>query len=533
MVIMVNIKDIQSEYKKAILKSQKLYAGRRAKDTAGAVRYTKGKIVEDITKDIIRIAWSKISSDETRLRMDKKKVTIKTNDEVYKLSQDIHVYIDNIFRISVECKSYTEVAMYKRILVDASLLKKAVPTINAFFVVQLENFLGGDYGAKVKAKGSESVITLNRLYPQINMTVITLLDGDRDIKKPLHKPGYFKPLREERLNYAVEQFRKAMLITTSTSNKERFVIREPSSEYKTSFGTYPDTKLLRRERKVVDRVQKEKIRKGTKDLTEVKSKVPEIDVSNIINKIICGDSEEVIKKFPDNFVDIIITSPPYNFGLEYQTDKYKDAIYWQDYFEKLNRIWKECSRVLKPAGRFCVNIQPLFSDYMPTHHIISKQLLELGLLWKAEILWEKHNYNCKYTAWGSWKSPSMPYMKYTWEFIEVFCKESHKKEGDIAKIDITGNEFKKWVYAKWDIAPESNMKKYNHPAMFPEELVRRLLKLFSYQDDIVLDPFNGVGTTTLVAYKLRRRYIGIDISKEYCKTAEERLKGEQRQTKLF
>jgi len=170
---------------------------------------------------------------------------------------------------------------------------------------------------------------------------------------------------------------------------------------------------------------------------------------------------------------------------------------------------------------------------MPTHHIISKQLLELGLLWKAEILWEKHNYNCKYTAWGSWKSPSMPYLKYTWEFVEVFCKESHKKAGDPTKIDITGDEFKKWVYAKWDIAPESNMKKYNHPAMFPEELVVRLLKLFSYQGDIVLDPFNGVGTTTLIAHKLKRRYIGIDISEEYCRTAEQRLKDEQRQVRLF
>jgi len=197
---MISIKDIQSEYKRAILESQKLYAGRRAKDTAGAVRYTKGKIVEDITKDIIRIAWSKISPDETRLRMDKKKVVIKTNDEVYRLSQDIHVYIDDIFRISVECKSYTEVAMYKRVLVDASLLKEAVPTISAFFIVQLENFLGGDYGAKVEAKGSESVITLDRLYPQINIHIITLLDGDRDIKRPLHKPEYFKPLREERLH---------------------------------------------------------------------------------------------------------------------------------------------------------------------------------------------------------------------------------------------------------------------------------------------------------------------------------------------
>lgn len=526
---MISIKDIQSEYKRAILESQKLYANRRAKDTAGAVRYTKSKIVEDITKDIIRIAWSKISPDEGRLRMDKKKIVIKTNDEVYKLSQDIHVYIDNIFRISVECKSYTEVAMYKRVLIDASLLKEAVPTIDAFFIVQLENFLGGDYGKRVEVKGSESVITLNRLFPEVKMHIITLLDGDRDINKPLHKPEYFKLLRDERLNYAIEQFRKAMLISQDMG---RGVIKEPSSEYKT-LRIYPDAKLLRRERKVIERVQKEKIRGGTKDLITIKSEIPEIDVSAIVNKIICGDSEIILKEFPDNFIDIIITSPPYNFGLEYKNNINKDAIYWRDYFDKLNRIWKECYRILKPSGRFCVNIQPLFSDYMPTHHIISKQLLELGLLWKAEILWEKHNYNCKYTAWGSWRSPSMPYLKYTWEFIEVFCKESHKKEGDLNKVDITGDEFKKWVYARWDIAPESNMKKYNHPAVFPEELVKRLLKLFSYQDDIILDPFNGVGTTTLVAYKLKRRYIGIDISEEYCKTAEERLKDEQRQGRFF
>jgi DNA modification methylase len=296
---------------------------------------------------------------------------------------------------------------------------------------------------------------------------------------------------------------------------------------------YPDSKLLKRERKVVDRIKKEKIRKGTKHLTVIKFKPSEIDISGIINRIICGDSEVVLKEYPDNFVDIIITSPPYNFGLEYKGDKKKDAVYWRDYFDKLDRIWKECYRILKPAGRLCVNIQPLFSDYMPTHHIISKQLLELGLLWKAEILWEKHNYNCKYTAWGSWKSPSMPYLKYTWEFIEIFCKESHRKEGETSKIDITANEFKNWVYAKWEIAPEGNMKKYGHPAMFPEHLVMRLLKLFSYQDDIVLDPFNGVGTTTLIARKLKRRYIGIDISEKYSEVAKGRIREYETQLDLF
>ena len=107
--------------------------------------------------------------------------------------------------------------------------------------------------------------------------------------------------------------------------------------------------------------------------------------------------------------------------------------------------------------------------------------------------------------------------------MEIFCKNSLKKEGDKNNIDIEAEEFKKWVYGKWSIAPERNMKKYKHDAMFPEELVKRLLKLFSYKNDIVLDPFNGAGTTTKVAKQLNRKFIGIDISEEYCKTAENRI----------
>ena len=174
-------------------------------------------------------------------------------------------------------------------------------------------------------------------------------------------------------------------------------------------------------------------------------------------------------------------------------------------------------------GRLAVNVQPLFSDYVPTHHIISNQLLGLGLLWKAEFLWEKNNYNAKYTAWGSWKSPSMPYIKYTWEFVEIFDKGTHKKTGRREDIDITADEFKEWVIGRWKITPEHRMKEFDHPAMFPEELPRRIMKLFSYKNDIVLDPFNGAGTTTLAAAKSGRRFIGIDSSRQYCETAIQRL----------
>jgi len=240
-----------------------------------------------------------------------------------------------------------------------------------------------------------------------------------------------------------------------------------------------------------------------------------------VNELICDDSEEVLKKLPDNCIDLVLTSPPYNFGIDYDT--MEDGINWEKYFEKLFAVFSECIRVLKYGGRIIVNVQPLFSDYIPSHHIISDFFMKKNLIWKGEILWEKHNYNCKYTAWGSWKSPSSPYLKYTWEFLEVFCKGELKKPGNQDNIDITGNEFKKWVYAKWDIAPEKNMKTYGHEAMFPEKLVERVLKLFSYQDDIILDPFNGVGSTTAVAKKLGRRYLGIDTSEVYTKQAQKRL----------
>jgi len=240
------------------------------------------------------------------------------------------------------------------------------------------------------------------------------------------------------------------------------------------------------------------------------------------NKILCGDSETILKKLPDNCVDLVFTSPPYNFGLGYDTGE--DGQHWELYFSKLFSIFDECIRVLKYGGRIIVNVQPLFSDYIPSHQIIANHFMEKKLIWKGEILWEKNNYNCKYTAWGSWKSPSSPYLKYTWEFLEIFSKGDLLKPGLRENIDITGDEFKKWVVAKWSIGPDRNMKKYDHPAMFPEELVERSLKLFSYQNDIILDPFNGVGTTTAVAKRLKRRYLGIDISEVYCKKSELRLK---------
>lgn len=276
------------------------------------------------------------------------------------------------------------------------------------------------------------------------------------------------------------------------------------------------------ERKAVNRKKKE-LNRGLYYYARDPGFLPHNTVpgESYTDKIICGDSGIILKGIPDNSVDLIFTSPPYNFGLEYTNTG--DDLGWPSYFEKLFSIFTECIRVLKYGGRILVNVQPLYSDYIPSHHLISNFFLQNKLIWKGEILWEKSNYNCKYTAWGSWKSPSSPYLKYTWEFIEIFCKGSLKKEGKKEDADITGEEFKEWVYARWNISPERRMKEYGHPAMFPEKLAERVIKLFSFKGDLVLDPFNGVGTTTLAAKKLGRRYLGMDISGEYCDRARERV----------
>ena len=346
--------------------------------------------------------------------------------------------------------------------------------------------------------------------------------------KNFPKKDAYMFLNEESLHIMLKQldmikyreFLDGLNISTDLTNKAFDIIDSIGS-----YGLKGSKRLFsgyNAERKVINRKAKEQSRSkhyyaNDHNFSKVNNELP----SEYENKIICADSSEFLKKLPDNCIDIIFTSPPYNFGLDY--DSHNDTARWNDYFDMLFAIFKECIRVLKYGGRFVVNVQPLYSDYIPIHHIISNFFIQNKMIWKGEVIWEKNNYNCKYTAWGSWKSPASPYLKYTWEFVEVYCKGDLKKQGDNENIDITAEEFKSWVVAKWSIAPERNMQEFGHPAMFPEQLAERVLKLFSYKNDVVLDPFNGAGTTTVVAKKTGRRYLGIDISEEYCKTAQKRI----------
>lgn len=240
-----------------------------------------------------------------------------------------------------------------------------------------------------------------------------------------------------------------------------------------------------------------------------------------VDSIICGESKSTLESFPDNSVDIVLTSPPYNFDMDY--GEYGDEMPYEEYLKTINGIFSECHRVLKDGGRMIINIAPSFPRQQPNHHQITNHLVNEGMIWMGEIIWMKNNF-AGGTAWGSWKSPSAPTLCRPYEFICLFGKGSVKHPGDKDKIDVTRDEFLSYRNAHWVIQAETQMrKKYGHPAMFPEELVYRCLKLFSYQDDIVLDPFNGAGTTCAVSKDLKRRYIGIDLDETYCKVAQERV----------
>jgi DNA modification methylase len=249
-----------------------------------------------------------------------------------------------------------------------------------------------------------------------------------------------------------------------------------------------------------------------------------------MNQIICSDALTALQAIESNSVDLVLTSPPYNFNMNY--DEHNDKSESVDYLNTLVTIFDECIRILKSGGRLIINIQPNYKEYYPTHHTITSAMINRGLLWRGEIIWLKNNLK-KLTAWGSWKSPSCPYLSYPFEFIEVFSKETLKHSGDKENIDITKDEFIEYVNGHWSIAPETRMKKFDHPAMFPEELAKRCIKLFSYKNDLVLDPFNGAGTTTYVANLLGRRYIGIDISETYCEIAKERISSTNLLDKFF
>ena len=253
-------------------------------------------------------------------------------------------------------------------------------------------------------------------------------------------------------------------------------------------------------------------------------------IETFTNQIINDKWENVMPQIPDNSVDIIITSPPYNVGLgsnRFKKDKYDsydDNMPYEDYLNWMDKLFTECYRTLKVGGRICINIGDGSNGSVPTHADFTIRMRDKHkFIPMTTIVWDKKQIGAS-TAWGSYQSPSCPSFPTQFEFIIVMAKETTKHEGDKSKISIGAKEFQKNSRALWSFLPETRMmQEFGHPAMYPEELPHRLIQHLTYEDDIVLDPFSGAGTTCAVAKKLRRRYIGIEMSQKYYDVSLRRL----------
>ena len=245
------------------------------------------------------------------------------------------------------------------------------------------------------------------------------------------------------------------------------------------------------------------------------------------NHIYCGNALELIKGIRDNSIHLIVTSPPYNCNIPY--DSYDDNMDIDKYFFTMGRIFIDLYEKLVKGGRCAVNIPECIQIKSGEIIFLSPRFQHLfnnaGFITREIITWVKgyneNHFQGNNTAWGSWCSPSNPYMRSLTEKIIVLSKETLELKGE--KTDLKPNEFKEWTKNCWFIPTNKDTK---HPAVFPIELVKRLIKLYSWIGNTVLDPFNGIGTTTFTARQLNRDYIGMDLSENYCNIARKKLQQE-------
>ena len=242
---------------------------------------------------------------------------------------------------------------------------------------------------------------------------------------------------------------------------------------------------------------------------------------------IFGSSSERMAELPDNSVHLMVTSPPYNVGKDYDTD-----LTLEEYLAFLKRVWAESYRVLVPGGRACINVANLGrKPYIPLHVFVVRDMLDLRFLMRGEIIWDKGASASASTAWGSWQSAANPTLRDIHEYILVFSKGSFQRgrnrldserHHDGRKDTISKQEFLEYTKSVWDFPAES-ARKIGHPAPFPVELPYRLMQLYTFEGDVVLDPFMGSGQTALAALKSGRHFVGYEINAGYRKLAQQRI----------
>jgi len=248
---------------------------------------------------------------------------------------------------------------------------------------------------------------------------------------------------------------------------------------------------------------------------------------SLLNTIMLDDVLDGLKKIPDESVHLVLSSPPYNIQLEGYRNRNDDDPY-KVYVDWLKKIFIECKRILVDGGRLVINIDSVRNrqdddEYMrPIAGDLINVGREVGLKYRTEICWYKQNWSGRATAFGSYMSCSNPAIRRNHEYIMVWSKGSWKLKGDPELSDMTNEEFQNWTFSTWFIQPETQNLN-GHPAPFPEELARRVIKLFSYRGNTVVDPFMGTGTTGLMAKVLGRNYIGIDNSESDVNYARQRI----------
>ena len=235
------------------------------------------------------------------------------------------------------------------------------------------------------------------------------------------------------------------------------------------------------------------------------------------NRLFCQSSERMAD-LPDGCVHLMITSPPYNANKEYDQDLDLD-----EYLKLLQKVWAETYRVLAPGGRACINVANLGrKPYLPLHSFIIQQMLEIGYRMRGEIIWDKAASSSPSTAWGSWLSAANPVLRDVHEYILIFSKGAFSRKGAHKPSTISRDQFLEWTKSVWHF-PAVSARKIGHPAPFPQELPYRLIQMYSFEGDVVLDPFAGSGSTCLAAAHSGRIYVGYDTSPDYIALAQQRL----------
>jgi len=232
-------------------------------------------------------------------------------------------------------------------------------------------------------------------------------------------------------------------------------------------------------------------------------------------------SSEAMAELPDNSIHLMVTSPPYNVGKDYDED-----LTLAEYMGFLKGVWKEVHRVLVPGGRACINIANLGrKPYIPLHAFIIEDMLDLGFLMRGEIIWNKASSAGSSTAWGSWLSPTNPALRDVHEYILIFSKGTFRREKvNNRESTITKEEFLEFTKSIWDF-PSVSARKIGHPAPFPVELPYRMIQLYTFAGEVILDPFMGSGQAAIAAIKTDRHYVGYEIDEVYLKLAESRITG--------